>query len=156
MSSKRGQTLKEYNIKGFMAVTGNAEAKIISTTVPLSFWGGTNPQTGMIIDQYHPLSNHSIKNKIFVLPGGRGSSTGSGILLEMLYSNCAPSGIIMKEKDEIIILGGIVAGKVFGKTIPIVILNDQDFLTAVRSSYAKINKAGNVTLKSDNEVVNDD
>lgn len=133
-------------VKGQSPVTGEGGGEVMATDVSISFWGGINQDDGTIIDKYHPLKGESVKDKIFVLPKGKGSSTGSGVLLEMILSGCAPSGIILNEKDEIIILGGIVASEAFLKEIPIVILNDDDFKTALRSSYAKIDRNGFATL----------
>lgn len=133
-------------VKGLLPVAGQGEGKIIATDMPISFWGGIDPGSGTIIDRYHPLKGNSVADEIFVLPAGRGSSTGSGVLLEMILSDCAPNGIILREKDEIIILGGIVASEVFLKEIPIIILNDTDFNSALQASYAKIDINGNVTL----------
>lgn len=132
--------------KGLLAVKGKGEGEIISTKIPLSFWGGINPSNGKIIDKYHPLSGSSITGKIFVLPKGRGSSTGSVVLLELILSNNEPSGIILCEKDKIIILGGIVAKEVFSREIPIIILNDNDFDRALDFSYAKIEESGYVNF----------
>ena len=137
---------KTIRLKGYLTVEGQCEGEVISTTNSLSLWGGLDPLTGKIIDKFHPLNGKSVSGKIFVLPVGRGSSTGSGVLLEAILSNTAPKGIILREKDEIIVLGGIVANEVFYKEIPIVILNDKDFESAVHASYAKIDRNGYVTL----------
>ncbi|WP_082238430.1 aconitase X swivel domain-containing protein [Salinicoccus sp. YB14-2] len=54
-----------------------------------------------------------MKYKIFILPKGKGSSTGSEVLLEIIHSDCVPNGIILNEKNEIIILSGIVTSEAF-------------------------------------------
>lgn len=146
MTLANGLKNNEVIVKGLMPVKGQGEGEIIASDVPLSFWGGIDPSTGTVIDKYHPLHDKNVAGKIFVLSEGRGSCTGSGVLLEMILSNCAPNGIILREKDEIIILGGIVADEVFSKDIPIVVLKDEDFEIALHSSYAKIEGDGQVTL----------
>jgi predicted aconitase with swiveling domain len=63
---------------GKMLIEGVAEGQVLASTVGLSFWGGVDPETGIIIDRHHPLHGSSLAGKIFAIPGGRGSCTGSG------------------------------------------------------------------------------
>ncbi|MHC5534567.1 aconitase X swivel domain-containing protein [Priestia megaterium] len=137
---------KVIELKGDIVVNGEGEGGVISTSVPLSFWGGLDPSTGKIIDKYHPLKGRVISGKIFILPEGRGSCTGSGVLVEAITSGNAPSGLILRKMDEVIILGGIVAAEIFAQQIPIIVLNDDDFKKALNSSYAKIRSDGYVTI----------
>jgi predicted aconitase with swiveling domain len=131
---------------GKVLVNGQAEGAIAATDVPLSFWGGLNPVTGEIIDHHHPLWQQNISGKVFVLPTGRGSCTGSGILLESIYSNHSPAAIILKQADDIIALGSIVAEEILKKSIPILCLTDEDFEDALKANYAFIDKDGKVEL----------
>jgi predicted aconitase with swiveling domain len=65
-------------LHGRVFMKGLAEGPVLSSTVGLSFWGGVDPETGIIIDHHHPLRGSSVVGKILVMPGGRGSCTGSG------------------------------------------------------------------------------
>ncbi|WP_420712895.1 aconitase X swivel domain-containing protein [Pseudomonas sp. TB1-B1] len=51
----------------------------------LSFWRD-EPATGEIVNRHHPLSGESLTGKIFALPKGKGSSTGSAVLLNALHT----------------------------------------------------------------------
>jgi predicted aconitase with swiveling domain len=133
--------------QGRVLVKGQSEGDVLATSVPLSFWGGLNPTTGEIIDRHHPLSKNNVTGKVFVLPAGRGSCTGSGILLEAIYSNHAPSAVLLKQTDEIISLGSIVANEILKKSIPIIVLNSDDFEDALKAKHAFIYKDGTVELK---------
>ena len=45
---------------GKTLVTGSAKGESLSAEVGLSFWGGVDPQTGVVIDQHHPLRNQCL------------------------------------------------------------------------------------------------
>jgi predicted aconitase with swiveling domain len=139
-------TGKSLSITGQVLVKGETEGPVIATTVPLSFWGGLNPTTGEIIDRHHPLSKQTIAHQVFVLPSGRGSCTGSGILLEAIYSSHAPAAILMQHTDEILSLGSIVADEWLQKPIPIIVLSPTHFEIALKATYAFIHKNGQVEL----------
>ena len=70
-------------------VTGQAEGVVLKLQAPLSFWGGVNPKTGVIIQADHPDRGTSITNTILALPGLIGSSSSSAVLLELLYKDSA-------------------------------------------------------------------
>jgi predicted aconitase with swiveling domain len=133
---------------GKVLVSGQAEGAVVSTDIPLSFWGGFDPTSGEIIDRHHPLSGCNISGKIFILPEGRGSCTGSGILLESIYAGNAPCAILLEQADEIISLGSIVGDEFFHKSIPVVVLEKKDFEDALKAKYAFIDKDGIVVLKN--------
>ncbi|MED3562654.1 aconitase X swivel domain-containing protein [Bacillus xiapuensis] len=133
--------------KGQVLVDGQSEGQVLATNVPLSFWGGINPETGEIIDRHHPLSKENVTGKVLVLPTGRGSCTGSGILLEAIFSDHAPAAILLRQLDEIISLGSIVADEFLQKSIPILVLTSEDFEDALKAKYAFIDKKGKVKLQ---------
>lgn len=133
-------------VQGNALVTGEANGKIISSTEMLSFWGGFNPETGFIVDHHHPLWNVNIANKILVIPRGKGSSTGSPILVDSIMANNSPQAIILNEVDEIIALGAIVCEQFYERTIPVVVLNNEDFKQALKSKEARLMTNGNIEL----------
>ena len=108
-------------------VMGRAAGEVLFTDVPLSFWGGIDPETGVIIDRHHPLCGTCVAGKILVLPSGRGSCTGSAVMLQLLSSGTAPSAIVICEKEEIITLGVVIAEKFFSKSIPVFRVTAQEF-----------------------------
>ncbi|MEW6011300.1 MAG: DUF126 domain-containing protein [Euryarchaeota archaeon] len=89
---------------------GKARGKIIHSSQPLSFLGGVDPDTGKIMDINHPLQGEIIKNKILVIPGGKGSTVGSYVIFQMYKNNTAPLAIICLEAEPIIATGAIMAG----------------------------------------------
>lgn len=135
----------EKSFKGKTIVGGSAEGRAVTSNMPLSFWGGFNPSEGKVIDRYHDLYDVDVRGKILVLPEGRGSCTGSVVLLEAILSENGPDGIILRAADEIITLGGIVADEIFNGGIPVVILDEEDFSHLINAEYININD-GDVTV----------
>ena len=84
------------------------------STEGISFWGGIDPLTGKVIDQTHPLHGASVADKILVIPSGRGSCTGSQVMLELILNGKAPRAIILRAADTILCTGAIVAEEFFG------------------------------------------
>lgn len=105
--------------QGRSLVEGSAEGALISASIGLSFWGGIDPFSGEVIDRHHPLSGEIITGKILAIPGGRGSCTGSSVMLELILNGHAPAGLILAEPDEILTLGVLVAEVIFGKSFPV-------------------------------------
>ncbi len=56
------------------------------------------------------------------MPSGRGSSSSSSVLAEAIRLGTAPLAILLAEPDEILVLGALVAGYLYGRTCPIVVL----------------------------------
>ncbi len=129
-----------------MLVAGVADAQVTATREMLSLWGGVDPATGTVIDSRHPLCGRSITNTVLVLPRGKGSSTGSYVLLDALAAGTGPAGIVLNRVDEIIALGAVVREEFTGTTIPVVVLDDVQFEQALTARRAEIRRDGTVLL----------
>ncbi len=120
-------------------VPGEATGDVLRLDEPLSFWGGTDPATGRIIDRRHPQVGESITGRVLAMPFGRGSSSGSSALCEAVRAGTGPVAILMGEPDEIVALGAIVADEVYGAGFPVVVLpaaGFDDLVTGSRVSVA--------------------
>lgn len=106
-------------LKGRPLVAGRATGPLVSSRTGLSFWGGVDPQTGMVIDRHHPLCGRSLAGQILALPSGRGSCTGSSVLMELILNGHAPAALLLFERDLILTLGVVVAEEMFGRSIPV-------------------------------------
>jgi cis-L-3-hydroxyproline dehydratase len=104
---------------------GNSTAgyPLLITPVSLSFWGGIDPETGVIVDATHPLCGKSVHETIFCLPSGRGSSTASQVLLELILNNRAPRAIVMRDLDGMVTVGALIAQQVFDHPLPLDIVH---------------------------------
>lgn len=76
---------------------------------PISFWGGVDPRSGVVIDVRHPQHGQTIAGTILFLPGTIGSSSASAVLLELVHAGHAPAGLVLHEPDAILLLGLVVA-----------------------------------------------
>jgi predicted aconitase with swiveling domain len=112
--------------QGKPVVPGDAGGQALSADVPLSFWGGFDPETGQIIDQRHPLAGEIATDRVLVIPSGRGSCSGSGVLLEAIHNGTAPAAIITSRIDHIISLGGILGEELYARHPAIVVVSDEE------------------------------
>ena len=87
---------------------------VLFSNVGISFWGGVDPITGIIIDQTHPLCGECVTDKILCIPSGRGSCTGSQVMLELILNGKGPRAIVLRDVDSILCTGAIVAEEFFG------------------------------------------
>ena len=101
-------------------INGETSGTVLNLEQSLSFWGGIDPQTGLIIDNQHPQRGQSISQTLLVLPGIRGSTAGSGALLECLYAGHGPSALLLCQPDTSAIIAATVYQTLTGKALPIV------------------------------------
>lgn len=134
-------------IQGRVLISGQAEGDIIYTDEPLSFWGGYNARDGKIIDTHHALYGAHVAGKIFALPGARGSSTGSGILLEAIRLGNAPAAMILSGPDAILALGAIVGRELYNKVMPLVVVSDGDFAVLHKARFVRVQGEGVVEFE---------
>jgi predicted aconitase with swiveling domain len=135
-------------LHGRALIAGSAQGEVIFTDEPLSFWGGYNAREGKIIDTHHTLYGENVAGKIFVLPGARGSSTGSGILLEAIRLGNAPAAMILSKPDAILALGAIVGRELYGKVMPLLVVSETDFAKLHKAKTLQVDEAGVVTWGS--------
>jgi predicted aconitase/predicted aconitase with swiveling domain len=114
-------------LSGRVLVPGTAEGEMLFSATGLSFWGGIDPVTGVVIDRGHPLHGRSVAGRILAIPAGRGSCTGSSVLMQLLVNDVAPAAIVFSTREEILTLGVIVAEEMFGRSIPLLALERQDY-----------------------------
>jgi len=95
--------------KGRIISRGIAEGEIVVSSEGISFYGGVDPESGMISEKGHPLEGKSISGKILVFPQGKGSTVGSYALYRLKKNGKAPVAIINKECEPIVAVGAIIS-----------------------------------------------
>ena len=88
---------------------GQAKGEALVSSDPISFLGGVDPLTGLVIDSKHELNGKNIKDKILIIPGGKGSTVGSYVIFQMAKSKTAPKAIVCLKAEPIIATGAIMA-----------------------------------------------
>jgi predicted aconitase with swiveling domain len=96
-------------LKGRIIYKGKAEAEALVTTMPISFYGGVDPNTGVVIEKGHELNGLSIKGKVLVFPQGKGSTVGSYTLYRLKKNGAAPAAMVNKETETIVAVGAIIS-----------------------------------------------
>ena len=117
---------------------GTSRGQLLSTRQPISLWGCVDPVTGNISDKRHELFGESISEKVLVFPFGKGSSTGSLMILELLRLNLAPAAIINIRTEPLLATGPVVGKHFYEKTFPIVNVDESDFELLKIGIYAEI------------------
>jgi cis-L-3-hydroxyproline dehydratase len=117
---------------------GAATGPLLHANTGLSFWGGVDPETGMIIDRSHPLLGQCITGRILAIPSGRGSCSASGVLIELIRNGRAPAGIVMCEQESILPLAVMMAEEVLGAGLPVALVEREAFAALATSAFAAI------------------
>jgi hypothetical protein len=75
----------------------------------LSFFGGVDAETGVVIEPGHPLRGQCVAGRVLVFPTAKGSTVGSYILYRLKKAGRAPAGILNAESEAIVAVGAIIA-----------------------------------------------
>ena len=96
-------------LRGRKIYPGVVEGEALVTSMRISFFGGVDPDTGIIVEKDHELEGISIAGKILVFPTGKGSTVGSYTLYRLKFNGLAPAAIVNAECETITAVGCIIA-----------------------------------------------
>ncbi len=136
----------EKKIKGCCVVPGVVKGEVLTTSQPISFWGGVDPASGLINDPRHELFNQSVTGKVLVFPFGKGSSTGSLIILELARVDKAPAAIVNVRTEPILATGPIVCKHFYGKEIPIISFDEKSFQKLQTGQHVTVNATEGIVI----------
>lgn len=88
---------------------GRAEGEALVSHEPLGFFGGVDPETGVVIEPGHELEGDCIAGTILVFPRGKGSTVGSYTLYRLRKEGLAPAGIVNSQSEAIVAVGAIIS-----------------------------------------------
>ena len=88
---------------------GLAAGKALVTSMGISFFGGVDPETGVVVERGHELEGLCIAGKILAFPTGKGSTVGSYTLYRLKKAGKAPLAIVNAECEPITTVGCIIA-----------------------------------------------
>jgi phosphomecalonate degydratase small subunit len=97
------------NLKGRSIHPGSAQGEALVTSQAISFFGGIDPDTGVVVERGHELEGQCISGKVLVFPTGKGSTVGSYTLYRLKHSGLAPAAILNAECETITAVGCIIA-----------------------------------------------
>lgn len=96
-------------LSGRTIYPGAANGEALVSRMGISFYGGVEPNTGIITEAGHDLEGQSIAGKVLVFPSGKGSTVGSYILYRLQKNGHAPAAILNAECETITAVGCIIA-----------------------------------------------
>ena len=123
-------------LKGRTIFKGQAKGEALVTSQGISFFGGVDPETGILVERGHELEGQSIAGKVLVFPTGKGSTVGSYTLYRLKHNGLAPAAIVNAECETIMAVGCIIS------EIPFV---DQIDISQIRSGET-------ISIDADNAV----
>jgi predicted aconitase with swiveling domain len=88
---------------------GQVEGEALVTSMDISFFGGVDPETGVVVEKNHELEGQSISGEILVFPTGKGSTVGSYTLYRLKLGGMAPLAIVNAECETITAVGCIIS-----------------------------------------------
>jgi phosphomecalonate degydratase small subunit len=94
-----GRCIYNDKVKGAALVSSQA----------ISFFGGVDPETGIVVERGHDLEGQCISGKVLVFPTGKGSTVGSYTLYRLKHNGVAPIAILNAECETITAVGCIIS-----------------------------------------------
>ncbi|MDR3254659.1 MAG: DUF126 domain-containing protein [Synergistaceae bacterium] len=91
--------MEDQVIKGRGVISGRVEGVALVCPASITGWGGIDPITGIIKDYDNPNRGESIKGKILVLPGSKGSNGWSCYFSITRVSGANPKGMLITNVD---------------------------------------------------------
>jgi predicted aconitase with swiveling domain len=134
-------------VNGRVLADGAGEGRALVLDEALSFWGGVDPASGLIIDARHPQRGTSVAGRVLVMGSVRGSSSSSSILAEAVRAGFAPAAILLGEPDLILAVGSAVAEELYEVRVPVLHLSPADLATIPDGAIVAIGEGGQVTLR---------
>lgn len=99
-----------------MLVRGRAISKGIGrgvalvTSQPISFLGGVDPDTGVVVERGHELEGQKITGRVLVFPHGKGSTVGTYTIYRLAKNGLGPAAMVNRVCEPIVAVGAIISG----------------------------------------------
>lgn len=118
-------------------VAGTAEGRVVRLAEPVSFWGGVD-RDGTISDVRHPDRGAGLAGRVLVTTSGRGSSSSSSVLAELIHAGVGPTAIVTSTPDSILVLGALVPALLYGEDVPVVIVSPEHLDRLITGSRVRV------------------
>ena len=115
MSGIADRPEKDSEIEGGLVIQGRSicagvgSGEALVTKMGISFFGGVDPDTGIVVERGHELEGQCVTGKVLVFPTGKGSTVGSYTLYRLKHNDLAPAAIVNAECEAITAVGCIIA-----------------------------------------------
>jgi hypothetical protein len=101
--------MPEAILRGRAIVEGRCKGEALVSLRPLSFLGGVDPASGIVVEKGHDLCGERVKDKVLCFPHGHGSTVGSYVLYSLAKNSFAPKAIVNQKADPVVVVGAIIA-----------------------------------------------
>jgi len=109
----------ECEVKVINEWNGRIIGRVLKSLKKISFLGDIDPKTGLVLAKDSDIKGTSIKNKILIFPGGRGSTVGAGVLYGLSKNKTAPLMLITVVPDQVVISGAIFGDIPMASNLPL-------------------------------------
>lgn len=96
-------------MQGRTIFPGQVSGVALVSPANISFYGGVDPASGIIVEPGHPLEGQSLAGRILAFPTGKGSTVGSYTLYRLKRIGMAPLAVINAECETITAVGCIIS-----------------------------------------------
>jgi predicted aconitase with swiveling domain len=100
---------KIMKLTGRKIFKGKVTGEALVTKDSISFYGGVDPETGIVVEKGHELENQSVSDKILVFPSGKGSTVGSYVIYQMAKTGKGPKALVLQDCEAIVAVGTIIS-----------------------------------------------
>jgi predicted aconitase with swiveling domain len=94
-----GVQMEDQVIRGRGVIPGRVEGEALVCPSSITGWGGIDPATGVIKEFDNPNRGETIKDKLLVLPGSKGSNGWSCYFSITRTSGASPRGMLITAID---------------------------------------------------------
>jgi len=96
-------------LKGRPIAGGRCRGVALVSLKPLSFLGGVDYNSGVVVEKDHDLAGQPLKDKVLCFPSGHGSTVGSYVLYSLVKKRVGPKAIVNQVADTVVVVGAIIA-----------------------------------------------
>jgi predicted aconitase with swiveling domain len=128
--------------QGELLVGGLAGGPLIALITALSFWGGVDPSTGVIVDPHHPQRGDSLAGVALLTGASKGSSSSTSTFLECVRLRTAPAVLLLTDPDPILVVAAAAAHEIYQHGPTVVLLSAPPVVADVAT--VQVNLAGRV------------
>lgn len=128
----------DQGLRATEVIAGNASGELLVLESPLSFWGGLDSGSGVIIDMHHPQHGACVKGRMLVVPGTKGSTAGPGALLETVFAGNGPAAILLTQPDLVVVIAMTALESMGAPAIPVFAIDAADASLLATGAHCRI------------------
>jgi len=113
--------------------SGVLRGKALVSKQKISFLGDVDIKTGVIVDPKSDIRGISVRGKILIFRGGRGSTVGASIIYGLKKRGNSPLAIITVETDPV-----VVAGAIFSEIPMVSKVSEEILMTTNTNDFVEI------------------